>query len=60
VTFVGPEGDPLGCADLGHARRLLRQRLQERLATAGGAESLEVAREGLARLRRAGDGHGRL
>jgi hypothetical protein len=46
VTFLGPEGESLGCADLTQARRLLRRRLEERLT------GTELARDGLARLRR--------
>jgi len=52
VTFVGPEGDALLCADLAQARRLLRRRLENRLATSGGQESVELVRDSLARLRR--------
>ena len=31
VTFLGPEGESLGCADLAQARRLLKRRLEQRL-----------------------------
>lgn len=59
VTFLGPEGDALGCADLEAARRLLRQRLQERLSRVSGAEHAEIVRDGLARLRRGANRVGR-
>lgn len=52
VTFLGPEGEALGCADLEAARRLLRRRLRERLSRSGAAEHAEIARDGLARMRR--------
>jgi hypothetical protein len=51
VTFLGPEGEALGCADLEAARRLLRRRLQDRLGRVAGAENAEIVRDGLARLR---------
>ncbi|HEX4823444.1 MAG TPA: hypothetical protein VFV19_03970 [Candidatus Polarisedimenticolaceae bacterium] len=52
VTFLGPEGQPLGCADLEAARRLLQRRLRERLSPSSGSEHAEIVRDGLSRLKR--------
>jgi hypothetical protein len=53
VTFVGPEGLALDCADLAEARRLLRARMERRLAddcdTTADRSAIE---DGLARLGR--------
>jgi hypothetical protein len=59
VTFVGPGGEALECQGLRDARRLLRQRLQSRLAGRSGDEAADALHDGLARLRRAGAGLGR-
>jgi len=59
VTFIGPEGTPLGQLNLEQARRLLRLRLVSLLATVHGAERVEAIREGLVRLRRASPRIGR-
>jgi len=59
VTFIGPEGTPLGQLDLDQARRLLRLRLESILVTVHGDEGAEAIRDGLVRLRRAHPGAGR-
>jgi hypothetical protein len=59
VAFVGPGGEELECQGLREARRLLRQRLQMRLAALSGSENADVVRDGLVRLRRAGERAGR-
>jgi len=59
VVFVGPGGEELDCQGLREARRMLRQRLQVRLAGLSGSENAEVVRDGLVRLRRAGERTGR-
>jgi hypothetical protein len=60
VTFIGPEGTALGQLDLEEARRLLKLRLENVLATVDGAEGAEAIRDGLVRLRRAGPADGRV
>lgn len=53
VTIVGPEGCTLECSDLAAARRILRQRLERRLAdTAEATTDRSVIEDGLARLGR--------
>jgi hypothetical protein len=59
VTFIGPEGEPLGCLNLYQARRLLKLRLESVLAELGGDDGAEAIRDGLVRLRRAGPRLGR-
>lgn len=56
VTLVGPEGRALGCRDLADALRLLRRRLEDRLAGGIDPDSAVAIREGIVRLRRAGRG----
>jgi hypothetical protein len=59
VVFLGPGGEALGCQGLRQARRLLRERLKSRLAELSGSESADAVRDGLLRLRRAGERVGR-
>ena len=51
VTFLGPEGTDLGCRGLDDARRLLRERLERRLAGAcEDASARDALEDGLIRL----------
>ena len=59
VTFIGPEGSPLGQLDLVQARRVLRLRLEGVLAAAHQGDDAEAIRDGLVRLRRTGPRVGR-
>lgn len=51
VAFLGPGGEALECQDLREARRLLRDRLLNRIARCGGADGSDALQDGLVRLR---------
>lgn len=59
VTFIGPEGTPLGRIDMMEARRLLEVRLRSVLADLEGSERSDALRDGLSRLRQPGPRIGR-
>lgn len=51
VAFVGPGGEALECQDLRDARRILRDRLRDRIAQQSGADGTDALLDGLVRLR---------